>query len=181
MAKSRSQKPVGHAGVGGKSPASTRKGSGSRKAKTGKTIEGQLLTKHAGGRPPKFTAVDQMQVEIDAYFAECLECKKPPTVSGLAYALDMSTEALRNYEQKDEFLATIKKAKQRVEIALEERLDAAAPAGAIFNLKNNFGWKDAQAIDHSSADGSMSPKPGIDLSRLSDETIAELMNARRRD
>lgn len=94
------------------------------------------------GRPPKYSAVEDMQQKIDDYFAECLAREKPPTVSGLAYALDMSTRALRDYEAKDEFLPTVKRAKQRVEVALEERLDGQAPAGAIFNLKNNFGWRD---------------------------------------
>jgi len=36
-----------------------------------------------------------------------------------------------------------------VEICLEQRLDAAAPVGAIFNLKNNFGWKDKTEQEHS--------------------------------
>jgi hypothetical protein len=122
-----------------------------------------------------------MQIKIDSYFAECFANEKPPTVSGLAYALGMSRQALCDYSHKDQFLDTLKKARQRVEIALEERLDAAAPAGAIFNLKNNFGWKDQQAVDLSSADGSMSPKPAVDLSKLSDAAIAELMSARVRD
>jgi len=77
----------------------------------------------------------------------------PPLIAGLAYHLDMSTEALRNYQDKDEFLATVKKAKQRVEIALEKRLHAAAPVGAIFSLKNNFGWKDKSEQEHTGADG----------------------------
>jgi len=100
------------------------------------------------GRPLLYETPEQMQAIIDAYFEErfCFDPPKPPTISGLAYALEMTTESLRNYESRDEFFATVKRAKQRVEMSLEERLDAAAPTGAIFNLKNNFGWKDQQ--DH---------------------------------
>ena len=94
------------------------------------------------GRPPKYETPEQMQEVIDAYLVDCEDREKPPTVSGLAYALDMSTESLRNYQCKEEFLATVKKAKQWVEVGLEERLHEPAPTGAIFNLKNNFGWKD---------------------------------------
>lgn len=102
------------------------------------------------GRPPKFETPEAMQKAIDAYFADCSTGKKPPTVSGLAYELGMSTEALRNYEAKDNFLATVKRAKQRVEMTLEERLLAGGQAtGAIFNLKNNFGWKDKTEQEHS--------------------------------
>jgi len=101
------------------------------------------------GRPPKFETPEEMQVAIDEYFAEKFASEKPPTIAGLAYHLDMSTEALRNYEARDGFLATVKRAKQRVEIHLEERLDGSAPTGAIFNLKNNFGWKDKTEQEHS--------------------------------
>lgn len=36
-----------------------------------------------------------------------------------------------------------------------------------------------QKIDHTSSDGSMTPSPAIDTSGLSDETLSELMRARR--
>jgi hypothetical protein len=97
------------------------------------------------GRPPKYNTPEEMQEVIDKYFDE----NDIYTVSGLAYELDMSTEALRNYEAKDEFLATVKKAKQRVEISLEKRLASNAVAGSIFNLKNNFGWKDKTEVEQS--------------------------------
>lgn len=128
------------------------------------------------GRPPKYSKPEDMQRIIDLYFLACRvhtvkdddEAIKLmtglseddlliindiidviPTVSGLAYILGMSTEALRNYEDKNEFLATIKKAKQRVEMSLEQRLASNAVAGSIFNLKNNFGWKDKTETEHS--------------------------------
>lgn len=104
------------------------------------------------GRPPKYDTPEQMQDAIDAYFALC-DDDNPPLVSGLAYHLGMSTEALRNYQEKDEFLATVKRAKQRVEIALEKRLNASAPVGAIFSLKNNFGWKDKTEQELSGPEG----------------------------
>ena len=89
-----------------------------------------------------------MQAIIDAYFAQC-DDDNPPLISGLAYALDMNTESLRRYESNEVFYATVKKAKQRVEMALEKRLHANAPVGAIFSLKNNFGWKDKTETEHS--------------------------------
>lgn len=109
------------------------------------------------GRPPAYSSPEEMQKDIDAYFAQVLADEKPPTISGLAYHLGMSTESLRNYQNRDQFFATVKRAKQRVEIALEERLDQGSPVGAIFNLKNNFGWKDKIEQDLTSSDGSMRP------------------------
>jgi hypothetical protein len=59
----------------------------------------------------------------------------------------MTTESLRNYEAREQFSAVVNRAKQRVEISLEERLYQGSPVGAIFNLKNNFGWKDKSEME----------------------------------
>ena len=102
----------------------------------------------SGGRPPKYTTVEEMNSLIEGYFDSCSD-ESPPLISGLAYALDMSTESLRRYEMDDVFCATIKKAKQRVEMAMEKRLYQPSPVGVIFGLKNNFGWKDKTETEHS--------------------------------
>lgn len=106
----------------------------------------------SAGRPTKFKTADQMQKVIDEYFdsvtVECNGVKSfRPTVTGLAHALDMSRSTLIEYSKKDEFSNTVKKAKQQVAIALESALYGTGVAGVIFNLKNNFGWKDKQEID----------------------------------
>ena len=95
----------------------------------------------AGGRPLKFTSVEKLQQQIDDYFTQCKEDKEFPTISGLALSLDVCTDTLRNYEQKGEFFATIKKAKQKVEVAWERQL-LSPGSGPIFWLKNNAGWRD---------------------------------------
>jgi hypothetical protein len=105
---------------------------------------------HPGGRPVLYSSDADLQAKIDEYF-ESLKAEgdipaMPPTISGLAFHLDMATETLRAYGGSDKFSATVKKAKQRVEMFLERRLYENSPAGTIFNLKNNFGWKDQQ--DH---------------------------------
>jgi len=138
------------------------------------------------GRPPKYKTPEEMQKIIDLYFFACRvhqdgntdrlsDCTEEelsiindiedivPTISGLAYTLGMSTEALRNYEDKEEFLVTVKRAKQRVEMSLEQRLAGTAVTGSIFSLKNNFGWKDKVETDHTSSDGSMSPPQVIEI------------------
>ena len=101
----------------------------------------------AGGRPPKYNTPEEMQAAIDAYFDE----EEIPTVTGLALALGFdSRNALLYYESdKPEFLGTIKKAKLRIEAHLERQLyRGSSVTGLIFNLKNNFGWKDAQEYTH---------------------------------
>ena len=104
--------------------------------------------KHPGGRPPKYKTKEELEEKIDRYFIECDREHEPYTVTGLALALDVDRKTLINYSEKDEFFHTIKKAKGKVENYLEKRLikDSSA-TGIIFNLKNNYGWKDRQEID----------------------------------
>lgn len=118
-----------------------------------------------------FTSVEEMQEKIDAYFEECegvimkdeegnpllnkygqpiIYGAKPLTITGLALALGFNTrQSLLNYEGKDEFLDTIKKAKSKVEQYAEERLfDKDGSNGAKFSLSNNFkGWAEKQQIE----------------------------------
>lgn len=84
---------------------------------------------------------------VESYFTGLGD--EPPTVAGLALALGMTRETLNQYGRDEEYSDTIKKAKQRIEVHLERRLYDGAPAGTIFNLKNNFGWKDESTRKHS--------------------------------
>lgn len=101
------------------------------------------------GRPLKYESVEAMQEDINKYFAECDEKGKPYTVSGLAYALGTNRQTLINYEDKDQFVDTIKSAKAKIERFNEEMLynKDVSTTGVIFNLKNNYGWKDKQEIE----------------------------------
>lgn len=110
-------------------------------------------------RPLKFPDVDALQARIDEYFAD--KGNKPFTLSGLAYHLDTCTETLRAYGEKELFSATIKRARQRVEVDLMQMmLSKDVPtAGCIFQAINNHGMKQKLETDHKSSDGSMTPQP----------------------
>src|SRR6056297_856811 len=115
-----------------------------------------------GGRPKKYTSVKQMEKDIEKYFQSCIKQIKDPeageitykqirpfTITGLALALNMDRRTLLNYEKDDKFFPTIKKAKLKCENFAEEQLfKSGTVSGVIFNLKNNYGWKDKQEIDH---------------------------------
>ena len=47
---------------------------------------------------------------------------------------------------------------------------------AMFWAKTRMGWKETQGVEHTSPDGSMTPK--IDASKLSTQALSELMAAR---
>lgn len=118
-----------------------------------------------------FTSVEEVQEKIDAYFKECegtimkdeegkpllnkygqpiIYGAKPLTITGLALALGfVSRQSLLNYEAKEEFFDTIKRAKAKVEEYAESRLfDKDGSNGAKFSLSNNFkGWAEKQQIE----------------------------------
>ena len=103
------------------------------------------------GRPRKYESPEEMQKAIDKYFAE----EENLTVCGLCLALGFNDRSsLIDYGgYSKEFFHTIKKAKFRIENFLEKRLAGTKPTGTIFNLKNNFGWRDAHDFEHTGKDG----------------------------
>lgn len=101
----------------------------------------------AGGRPRLYTSNEQMEKDIDNYFDTCDKEQRPYTMSGLALALHMDRKSLINYSNREEFFHTIKNARQKVEQQLEEHLYRIGNnSGIIFNLKNNFSWKDTVEV-----------------------------------
>lgn len=117
------------------------------------------------GRPLLFKTVEELQDKIEEYFVYCDNKTKdihsdklgdmivpdpqPYGMAGLAYELGISRQTLINYENKDEFLDTIKRARARVEADIERRLsskDLFTP-GLIFNATNNLGWVNKTEVD----------------------------------
>jgi hypothetical protein len=138
--------------------------------------------KHAGGRPPLYKSAVEMQKAIDKYFKDCdgkpytlkdsetgeekpvfdkygqpiVIGQRPYTITGLALALGLnSRQALLNYQDKQEFVDTVTRAKAKVEEYTESRLfDRDGAMGAKFSLANNFKeWRDKQDIEHSGSIG----------------------------
>ena len=50
-------------------------------------------------------------------------------------------------------------------------------ASAIFYMKTQAGWKETTVVDNKSSDGTMTPKPTLDATKLSPEAMAEILNA----
>lgn len=135
--------------------------------------------KHPGGRPLKFETVAELEAAIDAYFDMCdphqeerlvesgvnekgqtiflkrkiMTEQVPYAISDLALALDVSRQTLLNYGEREEFLDTVERAKQRCEGYAERQLYGPYANGAKFNLTNNYQgkyqpWTDKQSVDH---------------------------------
>lgn len=119
---------------------------------------------YPGGRPLKYKTVEELQAKIDQYFEDCdnfmlktydgegkevfKHQPKPYTITGLALALNMARQDLLNYQNREPFEAVVTHAKLRCENYAEQQLFTNRnTAGVIFNLKNNYGYKDKQDIE----------------------------------
>lgn len=73
----------------------------------------------------------------------------PYTITGLAIFLGTSRETINEYSEKEGFVDSIKAAKDKCESYAEKMLYMANNVtGTIFNLKNNYGWKDKSEVDN---------------------------------
>jgi len=122
------------------------------------------------GRPLKYKNVTELEKLIKRYFTEAEASGRPLTISGLALALDTNRQTLMDYEGRDEFTDTIKKAKLRIENWTEEQLfTSSRTAGVIFTLTNNFGWTNKQR----DKTDSVSWAGWVDLVKEADKVLSE--------
>ena len=115
------------------------------------------------GRPPKFKTAEELQDAINDYFNNGVEKKKVlvgrapnqelleipvPTITGLCYYIGFeSRQSFYDYEKKDGFSYTIKRARLFIEKEYEQLLQVGNTTGAILALKN-MGWSDKQTVEH---------------------------------
>lgn len=107
------------------------------------------------GRPIHYKTAEELQKAITDYFKNGITKKEiksgievpVPTISGLCYYLGFaSRQSFYDYEKREAFSYTIKRARLFIEQHYEEMLQVGNTTGAIFALKN-FGWSDKQDID----------------------------------
>lgn len=102
----------------------------------------------------KFETPEELQKQVEKYLKHCPDKKKvitktgqvleipTPTITGLAYFLGFeSRQSFYDYENRDKFSYTIKRARLFIEKEYEGLLRTNSYPGAIFALKN-FGWVD---------------------------------------
>ena len=104
------------------------------------------------GRPFKFNNLDQVNKDIDAYFAYCDSKLKPYTITGLALWLDCDIDTIKDYrdrvykDEETDLSRPFKKAWLRCfNFAYEQILTAKNPAGSIF-VGKNYGMVDKQEL-----------------------------------
>ena len=94
-----------------------------------------------------YDIVQDMDLEGNLLFEQI----RPFTITGLAMELKTDRKTLINYGSREKFFLTIKEAKIKIENYAEQCLFRDKNVtGIIFNLKNNYEWKDQTDVDHTS-------------------------------
>ena len=119
--------------------------------------------KNKAGQPLAFKTVKELDDKVEEFFisedAFIINFKDgeedkifAPTMAGLALFLGVDRRTLVNYSNKEEYFPTIRKARARIESHLEKKLYGNNVTGLIFNLKNNFDWKDKTEVEQTNVE-----------------------------
>jgi len=100
---------------------------------------------------PALDALGQPICNDDGDEIKLTEYLRPPSVSSLCLYLGIDRSTWQNYcdtKQHPEFKAITSETRARIEAYLEEELLTRTKGvqGIIFNLQNNFGWKQKQEV-----------------------------------
>lgn len=144
------------------------------------------------GRPSKYTQelADEICTRIadgESLHTICAESDKPARSTVLLWVVNDREGFSDQYTRAQEAQGSSDADKTRqVYDKLESKQLDPQSARVMFDIlrwsaerraPKRYGQK--QEIDHRSGDGSMTPKPGIDVSQLSTDTLSELVNAKR--
>jgi len=102
------------------------------------------------GRPPIYADPEVMEKNIQDYFNTCDNKDIPYTVPGLAVHLGFESRfRIQDYKNRPLFQHTIKSALSRIESQRVGNMVAGKGnvVGAIFDLKNNFGYVDKREVE----------------------------------
>ena len=133
------------------------------RTKTTRPVDGLKVLKPANtltvtnkpkmGRPRAFTSAEALEAACNEYFEKAEANKDVVTMSGLAVHLDVDRKTLVNYSKDQDYFPTIKRARARIEAAMEKGALTGQlnPTVVIFSMKNNFGYSNDGGVSDTPA------------------------------
>ena len=124
------------------------------------------------GRPPKTLTTEQMsQVEALAAYLTQEQIADYFGIGRTTFIamLDRDPDISEHYKRGKA------KAIGSVAQGLLQKARNGDTASAIFYLKTQAGWRETNHIDHTSSDGTMTPKAALDVSKLSTKELGSLV------
>jgi hypothetical protein len=115
------------------------------------------------GHPRLWKTPEELEKAISGFWEHCEKNKDIPDVEGLAFYLGTSRKILNEYEKREEYSTTVKKAKTR--IAHEKKqlaMKGVIPAAVFcFDFKNNHEYVDK--IEHVNTNVDVQVEPDEEL------------------
>lgn len=87
-------------------------------------------------------------------------------------------DALRKEVTKEFVWERVMSLKGLAKVAIDKAAKNSDKISAIKELNVMCGYNSPKKIDHTSSDGTMTPQSAIDMSKLSDATLEDIMNAK---
>lgn len=132
------------------------------------------------GNIRRFDDPDMLRFAVEDYFSRQLESNRPLTITGLAAHIKVNRMTLLNYIKEvynydPEIVDILRDAKMRIQAWTEEQLYSNKPVGAIFALKNNWGWVDRKEQDVTSAGENLGKSVAEGLREANQEAMQKLL------
>lgn len=144
-----------------------------------------LFSRSKGGKKKLYQRPEDMQADIDNYFASCVRAVPneygeieyywvdAPTVPGLARALGMTMKTVLEYQKLDDFEPIITDAKLIIEEYTAKALhDNPKATGLIFVLKN-MGWQDNRVVTYAPTNRLDAAKTPEQIAALIEQDIVD--------
>ena len=138
-----------------------------------------MANKKTVGRPSKYN--DELQDKADQYIYNFHEQGDVvPSQAGLCCWLGVSRSTLFEWSKEYPLFSSTLEAISVLQenLALNRSLDGKFNSTIAKLLLANHGYSDKQELAHTSPDGSMSPRAGLNISKLSTAAMAEILAAK---
>lgn len=101
------------------------------------------------GQHLKYSTPELFRDKALEYFAHCKKEQKPYTITGLCLFMGITVLTFSHYKERAEFEEIVNLIRLQCEDWIVENMltNKANATAAIFNLKNNYGWKDQAQLD----------------------------------
>lgn len=125
--------------------------------------KGAVINKRGwtSGTPKKLTVNEFIDLATE-YIEQCHEEGRKMTLTGLCIHLGFAqVTSLHNYLEDPDYKQPVGMAMMHIANCYEQQVaDGRGDGGVVFALKNMkvMGWSDKQDLNHTSSDGSMTPK-----------------------
>ena len=140
---------------------------------------GRPKKRHPGGRPPAFATPEELDAKLEQAFSYMDKHELTYTLPEIIAYLGIHEDTWKRYkEQKNGFIAVIKRAEARIENRIVRDL-VKSPVGLIFYLKNKHLWQDRKELITTDTAKELTDSEREEVQRIAQKAANEIIKERR--